>query len=326
MFHHRSMLQIARPLRCLSLAFLVVVTTTAQAHTTRDVARLPQSWADLPRTWEFEPGVVVALTLMLAMYLRGCLRLWHRLRPGRGVRWRQFWCFIIGWLALAAALVSPLHPWGSVLFSAHMVQHELLMLIVAPLMVLGRPVIAFSWSLPPGAASRLARMAKKPWVTQAGNVFSSAVMAWLVHAVMLWVWHLPLLFEATLTHESVHALQHFSFLGSALLFWWAIMDGRQKQRGYGVAVVYLFTTAMHSGLLGALLTLSNSTWYPSYTETAPTWGLTALEDQQLGGLIMWIPAGIVYVIGGLALFARWLRESEARAVALETRRALSSGS
>ena len=82
--------------------------------------------------------------------------------------------------------------------------------------------------------------------------------------------------------------------------------------GYGLAILYVFTTAMHSGLLGALITIAQNILYPDYTSTTRNWGLTPLEDQELGGLIMWIPAGMVYVFAGLALFAGWLRESDAR--------------
>jgi cytochrome c oxidase assembly factor CtaG len=120
------------------------------------------------------------------------------------------------------------------------------------------------------------------------------------------------LFEATLDNEFIHALQHISFFATALLFWWAIMHSRARASNYGLAVLYLFTTALHSGLLGALLTFAQKTFYPSYAETTRWWGLTPLEDQQLGGIIMWIPAGLVYVIAGLALFAGWLRSTDAK--------------
>jgi cytochrome c oxidase assembly factor CtaG len=122
------------------------------------------------------------------------------------------------------------------------------------------------------------------------------------------------LFQATLESEFVHTLQHLSFLLSALLFWWALIHGRRGLMGYGAAVLYMFTTSIHSGVLGALITFSSSVWYPAYAATTSSWGLTPLEDQQLGGLIMWIPAGLVYIFAGLALFAGWLRESERRAL------------
>jgi putative membrane protein len=221
-------------------------------------------------------------------------------------------CFVAGWMTLVIALVSPIHPWGAVLFSAHMTQHELLMLVAAPLLVLGRPVIPFLWAFPRRAARTMAEWASNPSWQRIWKIITAPFVAWLIHAVILWTWHVPFLFEATRDSELIHALQHASFLLSALLFWWAILHGRRRAVGFGVAVLYMFTTALHSGLLGALLTFTRTVWYPIYSNTTRPWGLTPLEDQQLGGLIMWIPAGVVYIIAGLALFAGWLRESEKR--------------
>jgi putative membrane protein len=118
------------------------------------------------------------------------------------------------------------------------------------------------------------------------------------------MWHVPASFQAGLASNGVHALQHASFLFSALLFWWAVLGG--QGHGRGGAIVYLFTTMMHTAALGALFTLSERVWYPFYGSRALIFGLSALEDQQLGGLIMWIPGGLAYVAAGLALGARWL--------------------
>jgi len=141
---------------------------------------------------------------------------------------------------------------------------------------------------------------------------SSAGAAWVIHAVALWIWHAPSLFEAALHSEAIHAVQHLCFLGSALLFWWTLIHGRHGRLGYGAAVVYVFTTAAHNSILGALLTFAPRAWYPTYASTAQNWSLTPLQDQQLGGLIMWVPAGVVLLIVGLALFAAWLGESQRR--------------
>jgi cytochrome c2 len=129
----------------------------------------------------------------------------------------------------------------------------------------------------------------------------------------LWIWHTPSLFQATLQSDLIHSLQHVSFLLSALLFWWAILHGGRAWMGYGAATFYAFTTSIHSGALGALLTFSSVVWYPAYRMSTAAWGLTPLEDQQLGGLLMWIPAGLVYLFTGLALIAGWLRQTETRA-------------
>jgi hypothetical protein len=110
----------------------------------------------------------------------------------------------------------------------------------------------------------------------------------------------------------VHAVQHLCFFLTAALFWWSLVRGRYGRLGYGAAVVYLFATALHSSVLGALIAFSPTVWYPAYASTSRAWGLTPLEDQQLAGLLMWVPAGLVFVIGGLTFFAAWLRESDRR--------------
>jgi cytochrome c2 len=194
-----------------------------------------------------------------------------------------------------------------------MTQHELLMLVAAPLLVLGRPMLVFLWALPKTTARELSSLTNANWWQRIWRVITAPFVAWVIHAIVLWAWHVPFLFQATLESTAVHALQHTSFFASALLFWWAVLHGRQRALGYGAAVLYMFTTALHTSLLGALLTFARGVWYPAYNGTTQSWGLTPLEDQQLGGLIMWIPAGVVYIIAGLALFAGWLRESEMRA-------------
>lgn len=283
------------------------MTAGALAHT-----EVPHGWADLAGAWAFEPLVVLPLALTAWVYVRGLRRVWREAGVGHGVRRWEAAAFAGGWLTLVAALVSPLHPWGNALFAAHMTQHELLMLVAAPLLVLGRPVVACLKALPPGRARQLLELTKPRWLRATWRTLTNPFVAWLVHAVVLWVWHVPALFTAALWSEVVHALQHAGFLGSALLFWWAVIHGREKAMGYGAAVLYTFTTAAHSGLLGALITLAGRVWYPDYEGRTGAWGLTPLEDQQLGGLVMWVPACTVYVVAGLALFAGWLRSSEAR--------------
>lgn len=275
----------------------------------------PANFDELRYWWAFDPGVVAPLVLSAFLYTVGVVRL--RRVNTHAIGAVEISCFAAGWLTLVIALVSPLHPWGAVLFSAHMTQHELLMLVAAPLLVLGRPMIPFLWAFPKAAAREISSWSKATWWQRVWRAITAPFVAWIIHAVVLWTWHVPALFQATRDSESIHALQHTSFLFSALLFWWAVLHGRQRALGFGAAVLYMFTTALHSGLLGALLTFARSVWYPIYNETTQTWGLTPLDDQQLGGLIMWIPAGVVYIIAGLALFAGWLREAENRARGLD---------
>ena len=247
---------------------------------------------DLWTAWTLDPGVAIPLLVAAWLYVRG----------SRGAPARQQWCFWLGCAALAIGLVSPLHALGSVLFSAHMAQHEILMLVAAPLLVLARPMAPLLRGLPMGWRRAAARWAKWP------EVLATPFSAWWIHAVVLWVWHVPAFFQATLRNEWIHAAQHSSFLISAWLFWWALLYAHGRM-AYGASVVYIFTTAVHTGILGALLTFTPRVWYPAYRLTAPAWGLSPLEDQQIGGLIMWVPAGAIYMAAGLALFAAWLRLS-----------------
>lgn len=257
---------------------------------------------DLWTAWVFDPGIVIPLLLAAVLYLRGAT-------AAHGVSRSQKACFWSGWVLLCVALLSPLHPLGEALFSAHMAQHELLMVAAAPLLVLARPLVALLWGLPFGWRRSLGHFSKGKAFQGVWRFFTHPMTAWWVHAAALWLWHLPRPFQATLDSDWIHSAQHVSFLGSALLFWWSLFYAHGKAR-YGASVLYVFTTAVHTSILGALLTFASTVWYPDYSVTTSAWGLTPLEDQQAGGLIMWIPAGVVYVVAGLYLFAGWLQESE----------------
>jgi putative membrane protein len=310
---------------------LAGIAPTAHAHGAHESAAInsasdgqaagrgPRTWSELGRAWEFDPWVVVPLALSTWLYAGGLYQLWRQAGIGHGIRLWEAAAFLGGILILVVANVSPLHRWGGMLFSAHMTQHELLMLVAAPLLVLGKPLVAMLKGLPTGWARDLVRWTSASWWRRVCAAIISPLVAWLIHAVVLWVWHLPALFQATLTSDLVHALQHLSFILSALLFWWAVMQGPNHAVNFGVAVLYMFTTALHSGFLGALITFARTAWYPAYAETAPVWGLSALEDQQIGGAIMWIPACTVYIVAGLAAMAGWMRSSEERVRRWESR-------
>lgn len=286
-------------MRRFSPAVLVMLASNAAAHAGPSALGSPLGW-----TWE--PWVVGTIAAAAFFYGWGLCTLWRRAGPARGVRRGQVACFAAGLATLILALMSPLDVLGAQLFSAHMAQHELLMLIAAPLLIIGRPVATGLWAMPPrwrrwaGGTARGRRFAAM-WATITAPTF-----AWLQHATVIWTWHAPLLFDAALANRAIHTLQHLSFLASALLFWWVIMPRPGPSSQAGPVSLYLFTTMLHTGALGALLALSPAVWYSPYKATALAWGLSPLEDQQLGGLIMWIPAGAVYAAAGLLLMGRWL--------------------
>jgi cytochrome c oxidase assembly factor CtaG len=293
----------------LALALLVLSAARSLAH-----EALPRD-ASLFASWTFEPGVVSALAATGALYSLGIAEYKDAGIYGRAFKKQSAWSFWIGFACLVIALTSPIHALGSELFAVHMTQHEILMLAAAPLIVLGRPVLVILKAVPGSLRVRLLSAFQSRPFALLSRFLTNAGVAWFIHGAVLWLWHAPPLFSATARSGLMHALQHVSFFGSALLFWWAVLDGHQKRLGYGIGVLYLFTTALHSGILGALLTFSRSIWYRNYASAPLAWGLTPLEDQQLGGLIMWVPASIAYIVAALALFCGWLRESERRAAA-----------
>jgi putative membrane protein len=263
--------------------------------------------------WVFDPISVACLLASGALYVSGISRLWARAGRGCGVRLWQVGAFAGGWIALVVALVSPVAAISDVLFSVHMTQHEILILVAAPLFVLGRPIVPFLWALSPRWRVRLGAWSQNRYWSAVWKAMTGPLVVWLLHGLALWVWHLPALYQAALANAAIHAIEHTCFLATACLFWWALIHGRYGRVGYGMAVIFVFATAVHSEALGALLTFAPRVWYPLYATRSPAAGLDALEDQRLAGLLMWIPFGVIFLILGLGLFAAWLGESERRA-------------
>ena len=215
----------------------------------------------------------------------------------------------------ALALLSPLDHASDVLFSAHMAQHELLMVVAAPLIALARPMAPVLWALPRRWRVRAGRTLQRPGPVRAWHVLTSPVLALVVHALVRWLWHLPSFFDAALADERIHAVQHLSFFLTAVLFWWALIRGRCGRVGYGVGVAFVFLTVIHSGLLAAILAFADHPLYAPHAAATAAWGVDALVDQERAGLLMWIPVGVIMMAIGLALFAAWMGQASRRAVA-----------
>jgi cytochrome c oxidase assembly factor CtaG len=258
--------------------------------------------------WKVDVVALTMLAVSAALYGRGYRVMAARGNDhGRRPRQWEAAAFAAGWATLAVALLSPIAALSDLLFSVHMTQHELLMLMAAPLLMLGRPIVVALWALPARwrvAAARPARGRMRRLTTPAG--------VFLLHGVTLWAWHLPAWYEAAVLDPQLHLVQHLSFVATASLFWWGMLRGGYGRLGYGTAVLYVFATAVHSGGLGALLATADAPWYPLYVARAAGHAHGALADQQLAGVIMWIPSGIVLTLLALAIFAVWLAEPERR--------------
>jgi putative membrane protein len=281
----------------------VVIPRPAWAH----VGRAPEPH-DLWTSWTFAPAVIAGLALGACLYARGVRALWRRSAPGRGVaRWRVA-CFAGGSLAIALALLSPIDALGSALFAAHMTQHMLLVVVAAPLLLLGDIETAVLWSLPLSARRGLGRWWRHARLRALWRVLRLPLVAWTLHIGALWLWHLPSFYDAALRSEALHVVEHASFFLTALLFWYPIVEPRRSRRvAVGVATLYLFAAGLQCTLLGAFITFARHPWYAAHYGTTAAWGLSPLEDQQLAGMIMWIPAGFVYLVALLPLVLPLLR-------------------
>ena len=287
----------------------------APAYTAATTLALPPLPQTIWSAWSWEPWVLLGLALSACAYGRGVRRLWQRAGPGRVIRYWQVASFATGLAAVFVALVSPLSALAEALFSAHMVQHLLLTLLAAPLLVLGAPLVPFLWALPKPVRQAVGRWWRRSdWARRFWHTASHPYLVWLLYAFSFWIWHLPGLYQAALERVWVHELEHISFIVPALLFWWTVIHplGGRRRLGYGAGALYLFTTALHSSALGALLTFARRPLYPIYLSSVAAWNLTLLEDQQLAGVIMWVPAGIIYPVSALLLLGIWLQRMESR--------------
>ncbi len=259
---------------------------------------------DLASKWTWDFSTLLCMEIGGFAYAFGVFRLWQRAGRGHGVGGWQVVAFAGGMAALVLALISPLDALSDVLFSAHMGQHMVLIMIAAPLFALSGAPVALLWALPRSWARGIGR---ERHLRGLGSLLTQPPVAWTLAVVTLWTWHLPALYQAALQSTFVHAIEHASFLLTATLFWWILVHlVRQQGTRCGIGVIYLFTAAIQSSALGALMTFASQPWYPSYGASEIAWGLSPLDDQRLAGLIMWVPGGVIYTLVAAGLFVVWL--------------------
>ena len=255
--------------------------------------------------------LMIVILSVSGVYILGLVRIWRNAGLGHGISiWRAL-CFLVGMLILLFTLSGPMDALADRAFSMHMVQHMLLIKVIAPLLLLGEFSPAFLWAVGRNTAHRTATIwTQTSWLGSSWKQLTNAYVAWTLYALCLWVWHIPTFYQAALKSEPVHDLEHFLFLTTSLLFWWyVIKNGRNPKVRYGTAVLYLFTTLLHESALGALLTFSSRNWYVFYTSSNP-WGLSPLSDQQLAGIIMWLPGGVLFMSLIVFYFGTWLQTIE----------------
>lgn len=292
-------------MRLALLAALIAAIAPGAANAHAD--GLPVGPNDVWHHWTLDPWVWAPLLLAHWLYGRGVLRAWARAGDGRIVaRWRVG-AFVAGEAIIVAALISPLDALGETLLSAHMTQHILLTTLAPLLLVLGSPARAWTWALPArwrvAGRAYFVRMLIGLW-----RWLTRPVIAVLAHALALWLWHTPALFDAALRDEGVHTLEHVSFFGTALLFWSAVL---RRTTAPVFAALLVLVVFVQCGMLGAILTLAPFPLY-AYGDRPMLWGWSALEDQQIAGLLMWAPAGLAYMAPFAWFASRLFAQPQAR--------------
>lgn len=255
--------------------------------------------------WTLDPWIIAPMSLLGLLYISGLLWLRQKHHAGVSMQPLALSSAAIGVLTLFVALIWPLDAFSESSFAIHMAQHMLLIAVTGPLLALARisiPINAALAAISPAAASALTLPRK--WL----RLLLKPSVIFTLHGAIIWIWHSPLLFELALRVEWIHTLEHLSFL-IAGYWYWTVLIRHGEDEGYASASLSLLSTLMHTGLLGALITFAPHPLYAPYIITQGSID-NALQDQQLAGLLMWIPVGAIYLIGGLAFVAAWLRSAE----------------
>lgn len=265
------------------------------ASATSPYCGAPPSPDALWTRWNLDPILIAALLTALLLYLAGAAR---STGPGQDIPpWRRA-AFVAGWATAALSLISPLCPLSVSLFSARVGQHMILSLAAAPLVMLGRPGTSLA-RLAPRAALRLA--ANRPLAAARGAAGSA-----MAFGIALWVWHAPGPYDATFASPAVYWLMHLTVFAAALAVWNVLLDASVPSAVPSLAVGAVST--MQMTFLGAIITLTPRLLYAPHAVTPYAWGLTQAGDQQLGGLIMWVPGCSIFLAVTLFTLGRAMSE------------------
>ncbi|PZC50402.1 MAG: putative membrane protein [Chloroflexi bacterium] len=251
--------------------------------------------------WHFHPDIVIGVFLLQGGYLLGVTKLRSKYNLAPAVDKRKTVFFSVGVASLYLALSSPIHHLAdNYLFSAHMIQHLILLLVVPPLLLTGTP----GWLCRPIIRYRLTAYIAN-WLTR-------PVQAFAISGLVLGLWHLPQFYNATLTNHSLHVIEHVMFSLSAIIMWWPVLSpiNEVPRASYPMQMVYLFLLTLPAGFIGAAITFSPRILYDFYATVPRLWSIDAVTDQQIGGLIMKIPGALAFFITMIFVFALWYQRDQ----------------
>jgi putative membrane protein len=276
----------------------------------------PDAWT-LALGWTFEPLVAIPLALLAVAWLVMVDRIDGR-HPSSPVPVARTVAFMAGLATIAVALMSGIERYDTTLFSIHMVEHLLLMLIAAPLLVLAAPIT----QLLRVASPRVRQRVLLP-ILQSGPIATVGhpVVGWLAFTIVLWGSHFTPLFETALENQFVHDLEHALYLGAALLFWWPVigLDPGPHRLSHPARIGYLLVQMPLSSFLAMAVLFTDAPLYAHYATLGSPYGISALADQQLAAGIMWIVSDVVFIGSILLLVGGWMRHEDRHAVAADRR-------
>ena len=288
----------------LLVVLLIASTSGASAHGVADDGQITATLRVL------ETVVIVAAVVL---YARGIIRIRREIGSDRVISRSQTLAFALAMSLFVLILSPPVDEITDALFSAHMVQHLVLILFIPPLLVWSRPALVAVWGLP--------RRWRKDFATAGFMHWLRSAIYWLMHPLIVaplflgafCFWHLPRPYAWALSNEWLHTAEHLSFLVTATMFWTLVIEPSGRRRmGYIPTMLFVAAIAVLSGLPGALMILSPVTLFAAHGHASVTWGLAALEDQQIAGVIMWVPAGIFFLVPIAWLFFKAMQPAERR--------------
>ena len=312
--HRRVVTRAASAVAALAGALLLPGVAAAHGPVPDD----PPTLANLALGWTFEPAVALPLLAAAAAWL-ALVRRVRRLHPRSPVPAFRTVAFLAGLATIAVALLSGIERYDTTLFSIHMVQHLVLMLVAAPVLALAAPVT----QLLRAASPEVRRRVLLPVLhSSLAGVLGHPVVAWLAFTLVAWAAHFSPLFDVALENEAVHTAEHAAFLAAGLMFWWPVVaaDPAPRRLTYPVRVLYVLLQMPPSSFLGMAILFASAPLYPHYATLGAPYGVDALADQQLAGGIMWLAGDVVLIVAILAVVAAWMRH-EARDEPAAERRA-----
>lgn len=297
----------------LAIGWLLFLPGTAAAH---GVEAPAPTFPAVLAEWSFDPLAVIGIVLVAALFLAAVRRVVAAHPRNPHPRWRTA-LFLGGLAAIAVALLSPIEAYEGQLFSVHMVQHMLLQLVAAPLLLAGAPITLTLRVASPRWRQRLLAVLHSPII----RAVSFPVVAWVFFAATNWGWHYSTLYDDALENQALHYLQHAHFLFAALLFWWPVVgaDPSPWRMPHPVRLFYLFLAMPQQSFLGVSLLQATNVLYPHYVTNVRDWGMTPLEDQQIGGMIMWVFGDIAFLAGMAVVLVAWMRHEERRTERIDAR-------